>query len=105
MTTSVKRKAWRMERLAIACFVIASLTSGASASEPLPGTAPLTMTGDLASQMVDGIDRFLDRQTELSLTRRPTYWNRNMSSAQAYEASLAPNRARLRKILGVVDER
>jgi dienelactone hydrolase len=55
--------------------------------------------------MVDGIDRFLDRQTELSLVRRPTYWNRNLSSAQTYEASLAPNRARLRKILGVVDER
>ena len=63
------------------------------------------MTGDPASLMVDGIDRFLDRQTELSLARRPSYWKRDFSSAKAYEAALAPNRARLRKILGVVDER
>jgi dienelactone hydrolase len=55
--------------------------------------------------MVAGIDRFLDRQTELALARRPTYWKRDYSSAQAYERSLEPNRARLRKIIGVVDER
>jgi dienelactone hydrolase len=105
MTICMQRRGCSLKRWAIAWFVLASLTSPAFASDPLPGTAPLTATGDLASQMVDGIDRFLDRQTELSLVRRPTYWNRNMSSAQAYEASLAPNRARLRKILGVVDDR
>lgn len=105
MARRVTGVAWWVQRWAIACLLAAGLTPRTSASEPLPGTAPLTATGDLATQMVDGIDRFLDRQTELSLMRRSTYWNRNMSSAQAYEASLAPNRARLRKILGVVDER
>ncbi len=55
--------------------------------------------------MVDGIDRFLNRQTELSLVRRPSHWKRDFSSPEAYERSLAPNRERLRKILGVVDKR
>jgi len=101
----VEGGAWWVEALDHRVPSVAALTCRAPASEPLPGTAPLTVTGDLASLMVDGIDRFLDRQTELSLMRRPSYWNSNMSSAKAYEASLAPNRARLGKILGVVDER
>src|SRR5262245_28087480 len=27
--------------------------------QPLPGTQPLTMEGDIASQLVDGVDKFL----------------------------------------------
>jgi dienelactone hydrolase len=94
-----------VKRWKIILLLAAVWTSQALASEPLAGTAPLTMTGDPAALMVSGIDRFLDRQTELSLARRATYWKRDYSSPQAYERSLAPNRARLRKILGVVDER
>src|SRR4051812_26699132 len=30
-------------------------------AEPLPGTRPLTRTGDLAMEMVAGIDRYLER--------------------------------------------
>jgi dienelactone hydrolase len=63
------------------------------------------MQGDAASLMVDGIDRFLNRQIEYSLVRRPAHWQRDYSSAKAYEAALEQNRAHLRKILGVVDER
>ncbi len=101
----VKRGAWRVERWTIVMMLAAAMASQVQASDPVPGTAPLTMTGDPAALMVAGIDRFLDRQTELSLARRSTYWKRDFSSAVAYERSLAPNRARLRKILGVVDER
>src|SRR5206468_176722 len=32
---------------------------------PLPGTQPLTMDGDIAAQMVAGIDKFLLREIEL----------------------------------------
>ncbi|MBX9789501.1 MAG: dienelactone hydrolase family protein [Pirellulales bacterium] len=73
--------------------------------EPLPGTAQLTAEGDLAAQMVDGIDRFLLRETELSVERRARHWQRDTSSVEAYEKSIAANRARLTKIIGVVDER
>ena len=36
------------------------------AGAPLPGTKPLTMTGDIASEMVAGADRFLLKQIEES---------------------------------------
>ena len=81
------------------------LSQPLKAGEPLAGTAPLTAEGDLASQMVQGIDRFLMRQTELSIEKRVALWSRDLSSPQAYEQSIAPNRARLAKMLGVVDRR
>jgi dienelactone hydrolase len=65
-------------------------------AEPLAGTAPLTAEGDLGLQMVEGIDRFLMRQTAEAVGRRGQYWNRD---------SIEPNRQRLAKILGVVDQR
>ena len=39
-------------------------------SGPLAGTKPLTMEGDIAAQMVAGIDKFLLREIELSVERR-----------------------------------
>ncbi len=48
--------------LAFAAFVIATnshaMVNTLHAAEPLAGTQPLTVEGDLASQMVDGIDKF-----------------------------------------------
>jgi hypothetical protein len=92
-------------RTYLAILVALWAAASSAASEPLAGTAPLTLTGDPASLMVDGIDRFLNRQTDASLLRRSAHWQRDFSSPKAYEASLAPNRARLRKVLGVVDLR
>jgi len=77
----------------------------ATAAGPLPGTAPLNAEGDLAAQMVRGIDRFLVHQTELSVQKRAAIWLRDLSSPQRYEQSVAPNRARLAKMLGVVGQR
>jgi dienelactone hydrolase len=77
----------------------------AFAGAPLPGTAPLDAQGDLAAQMVQGIDRFLMRQTEQSVQTRTAAWSRVLSSPDAYQRSVAPNRARFAKMLGVVDER
>ena len=61
----------------------------------LPGTRPLTMTGDLASEMVAGADRFLVREIAESAGKREKYWKRDFSSA-AYQASVEPNRRRWR---------
>ena len=71
----------------------------------LPNTQPLTMEGDLAAQMVDGVDRFLSRKTEESVARRARHWNRDFSSVEAYNKSVEPNRKRLAHILGVRDAR
>ncbi len=72
---------------------------------PLPGTTPLTWQGDLASNLVAGVDRFLLRQTAQSVTERARFWRRDLSSAAGYDASVQTNRARLAHILGVRDPR
>ena len=74
-------------------------------ADPLPGTKPLTIDQPLDVIMVDGIDRFALRETELSVGRRSAFWNRDFSGVAAYEKSIAPNRERLRTILGAVDKR
>ena len=73
--------------------------------DALPGTQPLTLEGDIASQLVDGVDRFLLRQIEASVDGRQHHWKRNFSSADAYNKSIEPNRQRLAHILGVRDPR
>jgi cephalosporin-C deacetylase-like acetyl esterase len=74
-------------------------------AEPLPGTQPLTLEGDLAARMVAGIDGYLMRELAASVERRKQYWHPDFSSPGAYAKSVQPNRERLRKIVGAVDER
>src|SRR5262245_66293445 len=73
--------------------------------DPLTGTKPLVIDQPLDVIMVDGIDRFALREIAASVERRQKLWNRDFSSPEAYEASIAPNREHLRTILGVVDPR
>ncbi len=61
-----------------------------AAGQPLPGTEALTAEGDLAAQMVEAIDRFLDRRS---------------AEASRLHAAVKPDRERLREIVGAVDER
>jgi len=75
------------------------------APNTLPGTAPLTTTGDLAVQMVEGIGEHLLRATAESLESRRRLWNRNFSSVREYEESIASEREQFRKIIGAVDRR
>lgn len=71
----------------------------------LPGTKPLTREGDITSQLVDGVDRFLLQELEKSIAARATYWKRDFSSPDAYYKSIEPNRKHLAHILGVRDPR
>jgi dienelactone hydrolase len=73
-------------------------------SQRLPSTLPLTETGDLSAKMRAGIRQFLLRQTEQSVASRAALWRRDFTSREAYERSIAPNRARFRHYIGVVDE-
>ncbi len=75
------------------------------AASTLPGTEPLSLSGDLSAQMVAGIDRALSNFTARSVESRVKYWQRDSSSREAFEQSIAPNRERLRQMLGVVDAR
>ncbi len=71
----------------------------------LPGTEPLVMEGDIASHLVDGVDRFLLGEVAKSVERRAGHWKRDLSSPEAYEKSIEPNRQRLAHVLGVRDRR
>ncbi|MGO9924320.1 MAG: hypothetical protein ACLQIB_57735, partial [Isosphaeraceae bacterium] len=48
----------------------ASRAPAQQSGPPLPGTKPLTMSGDIASDLVAGVDRFLLRQIDESTARR-----------------------------------
>ena len=72
---------------------------------PLAGTRALKMTGDMAAHVVAGADRFLLGELARSFLRRGRFWNRDKSSPEKYNSSIAANRARLAHILGVRDSR
>ena len=71
----------------------------------LPGTAPLTVNGDLAAQMVEGIQRFLLRKTGQATTDRKSLWKHDYGSLADYNLSVASNRDRFREIIGATDPR
>jgi dienelactone hydrolase len=55
--------------------------------------------------MVDTVDQFLLRELDRSITRRSDFWQRDLSSLEAYQQSIVPQRQRLARILGIRDER
>jgi len=73
----------------------------------LAGTKLLSATEveGLRSQMIEGICRYFDQELKFSHKSREIHWHRNYSSSAEYLKSITPNRARFRKIIGVVDER
>ncbi len=89
------------------CFAFASttVTGQELPTKRLAGTKPLTMSGDLASQLVDGADQFLSRELERSAQQRDVHWHRDCTSHDAYLASVAANRKTLADRLGVRDAR
>ncbi|MGH8189089.1 MAG: dienelactone hydrolase family protein, partial [Steroidobacteraceae bacterium] len=78
---------------------------GRAATTVLPGTTELKSEGDLSAEMIAGIERYLDGGLAQSIAERGKFWKRDFASAPAYESSIAPNRERLRRILGAADER
>ena len=59
---------------------------------PLPGTKPLTESGDLASKMIDGIDRFLLRKIDEAAAKRDAFWDREAEDPEARISANEPNR-------------
>ena len=74
-------------------------------AQVLPGTTPLTLEGDLAAQMVEALDRYVAGAVARSPDKREALWHRDYSSHGAYVRSVEPNRERLRKRIGCLDER
>ncbi|MGI8784009.1 MAG: dienelactone hydrolase family protein [Acidobacteriota bacterium] len=92
-------------RLLLVSLIWLSCAAFTQQGETLPNSAALDWTGDLSARMVLGLHRNLDRKIEESVAGRTQYWKRDFSSRETYEASVEPNRNRLKTIVGVVDER
>jgi hypothetical protein len=67
-------------------------TAFAQQTQPLPGTAPLTISGDLSFRMQAQVDSFLLREIAGSVSKRQKMWRRDFSSTGAYENSILANR-------------
>lgn len=87
-----------------AVWLLASVAAR-PAQPPLPGSTALTMEGDLSAEMVAGIARFLDREIAASGGGRDAFWRPEFSSRDVYEKSVAANRDRFGRIIGVIDQR
>src|SRR5438128_1156083 len=85
---------------ALCAFVVSPLPAA-----ELAGTQPLAFTGDPAAAMVAGMHKYLDRELAAAVEKRKQFWKPDVSSPEAYAKSVQPNRERLKKILGVVDQR
>jgi cephalosporin-C deacetylase-like acetyl esterase len=74
---------------------------------PLPGTKPLTMEGDIAAQLVEGVDRFLLKKIEDSAKARDATWPQKAVRLveEATLKLLEGKRQRLAQMLGVRDKR
>lgn len=95
----------RVACLSLVACLLAPVEVFAEEPAQLPGTKRLTMEGDIAEAMVRGVDWFLLRKLDESLKGRGKHWKPDYGSDEAYQKSLEPNRKRLAKMLGVVDER
>lgn len=89
----------------IALPLLSSALLAADEVETLPNTKPLTWFGDLSAKMLDGCHAFIDRQIAASVESRQKYWNRDFSSPESYEKSIAENRRRFARQIGATDER
>ncbi len=85
--------------------IVAASLSLVCAGPPLEGTRAWPMPADPAREMVEGLHRYLDRETRAALARRDGRWDRVHTSVNAYNNSVGPQRERLAAILGTTEVR
>jgi dienelactone hydrolase len=88
-------------------FAAAALLCGTAfgIADEVPGSKPLQLQGNIAAQMVAGIDAYLMREIEAASKSGEQSWKVDSSTLDAYSRSVEPNRSRLERLLGVVDQR
>lgn len=91
--------------LTVVTAFVPAFVEAQSTADVLPGTEPLLLEGDIASLLVEGVDRFLLNELALAPQRRSALWRHDCRTWQEYERWLAPQRQRLAHILGVRDAR
>jgi len=79
--------------------------TGEGDAVPFENTRILNLPEPIAPFLIHETDRFLLDRIERGRAERASCWNRDFVSAEAYSTSLAPNRERLGRILGLLDAR
>ena len=95
----------RVLAVIVTIFVFALAALAQETPKTLPGTQPLVADKPLDVLMVEGIDRFCLKEIASAREQRESKWNRDISSPEAYQKSLAPYREKFRTIIGAVDKR
>lgn len=72
-------------------------------AKTLSGTAPLSMQGDIAAELVAGADRFLLREIEANKQKRSQFWQSLPDDQAIYNSELEKLRDELQNRLGVRD--
>ncbi|MEX2231139.1 MAG: dienelactone hydrolase family protein [Cyclobacteriaceae bacterium] len=70
----------------------------------LPGTKPLAPEDDRSIKILDGAHLFIEEKINEAAAGRSKYWKRDLSSKDAYESSVDPNRKRFMKVIGLEDK-
>ncbi len=95
--------------LPIAFTVLLAEESPSAADRLLANTTSLTMEGDIASHLVDGVDQFLLKQLEVSVPQRMAAWptpaNNPGAKPAEYDEVVATLRTELRERIGLRDSR
>ena len=89
--------------LALALAILGFVAS--AAAEPLPVPSRWTCTAIWPSRWWRASTVSCCGKSPNPWARRPRHWKRDVSSAEKYNASVAPNRAQLAKIIGAHDAR
>lgn len=71
----------------------------------LPGTDRLTLQGDIASELVSGVDRFLLKQLDESVKTRVANWPKPNAPDASYVAAVEQLRSDYARRIGLVDSR
>lgn len=99
------RRRPRLHWMTAAVCGMATVMMGSVLGQPLPGTVELTgdPNQDRASEMVNGLRRYLERQTVESATARDQFWTNTPGASDS--SRFNSNRVRLREMLGLNDVR
>lgn len=92
-------------RLLVVLLVLFPFFNAIAQSPPAFPAAPLTEKGDLSALMVEGISRFLTAKQAQVTRERTSMWAPDYTSPEAFNKSIAANRALLASLTGAVEDR
>ena len=87
----------------IPLFLFSAAICAAQEPPPLEGTQPLAAQDDRSAAMVEGIGKWLERETDNARTARTRIWREAAQSG--WEAFAREERERLRRAIGAIDIR